>query len=171
MNNNELASLIGTIIGILPDLTPSREREQLYRAASKAIANAGFGTIFMADTQNELTKAFMDKIREKEKECGCPACQFEKSLRNKGRISFDEVIEEIEIVIKAQRNRDNDFGQFAKDNVQTERNRDTKHAKKYPRTEEECHPTYEAPPPPAQEKDAEERNEANSAKTVDNSSI
>lgn len=101
MDNNELASLLGTIIGILPDMPSGNEKDQLYRAASKATANGGFGVTFMSDTQNSLYSGYTNRgvlvqpeplpepEPEKREECNCPACQLRTLIeKNKSVLKF-----------------------------------------------------------------------------------
>jgi len=105
MNNNELASLLGTVIAVLGDIPQGHAKDQIYRAASKATAEAGFGTTFMADTQNELYKAFTSSPKRErplsptfpdfletlnsseysKKECGCPTCNLRRQLEGRAK--------------------------------------------------------------------------------------
>jgi len=120
MNNNELASLLGTVIAVLGDIPQGHAKDQIYRAASKATAEAGFGTTFMADTQNELYRAYTKKPEVRPilpifpdflealnsrpasaKECECPTCNLRRQLEGRAvsgvvSISGEDMITEMQ---------------------------------------------------------------------------
>jgi len=176
MNNNELASLLGTVIAVLGDIPQGHAKDQIYRAASKATAEAGFGTTFMADTQNELYKAFTSSPKRErplsptfpdfletlnsseysKKECGCPTCNLRRQLEGRAKrgvvsMSGEDFVTEMQSAGYEQGNPLLDFfyGIVKKRKKMEQQFNDFGQYRKNPLTPTECHePKTEAPATP-----------------------